>query len=169
MTFFFGFSISRGGQAPPPEHAPDVKALRLTNTVSLSEHIVLHYHSDASNRVYNHTHWEYRNKIVTIIFLAGACPGGGGPRGLGPPPLEIEKQKKGHQSKFQAIHLYYATFLVENIISQLFSELPPSPIKSEKHKKKAFRFWAPPLTNSWTRACLEQTKRCQLLKILLLW
>ena len=35
----------------------------------------------------------------------GACPGGGGPRGL-PPPLEIEKQKKkkkkkkGHQSKY---------------------------------------------------------------------
>ena len=28
----------------------------------------------------------------------GACPGGG----LGPPPLEIEKQKKGHQSKFEA-------------------------------------------------------------------
>ena len=87
MTFFC-FSISRGGggaQAPPPEHAPDVKALRLTNTVSLSEHVVLHYHSDASNRVYNHTHWEYRNKIVTIIFLAGACPGGG-PKGPAPPP-----------------------------------------------------------------------------------
>ena len=87
MTFFFAFQFlgGGGGQAPPPEHAPDVKALRLTNTVSLSEHIVLHYHSDASNRVYNHTHWEYRNKIVTIIFLAGACPGGGG-KGPGPPP-----------------------------------------------------------------------------------
>ena len=67
MTFFLAFQFLGGGQAPPPEHAPDVKALRLTNTVSLSEHIVLHYHSDASNRVYNHTHWEYRNKIVTII------------------------------------------------------------------------------------------------------
>ena len=96
MTFFFAFQFLGGGsQAPPPEHAPDVKALRLTNTVSLSEHIVLHYHSDASNRVYNHTHWEYRNKIVTIIFLAGACPGGGGQGACPPPPpLEIEKQKK---------------------------------------------------------------------------
>ena len=35
----------------------------------MSEHIVLHYYSDASNRVHNHIHLEYRNKIVTIIFV----------------------------------------------------------------------------------------------------
>ena len=29
------------------------------------------------------------------------------------------------------------------------------PLEIEKQKKKAFRFWAPPLTNSWTRACKE--------------
>ena len=34
--------------------------------------------------------------------------------------------------------------------SQLVSELGPPP---EKLKSKAFRFWAPPLANSWTRAC----------------
>ena len=29
----------------------------------MSEHIVLHYYSDASNRFHNHTHLEYRNNI----------------------------------------------------------------------------------------------------------
>ena len=29
----------------------------------MSEHFVLHYYSDANNRVHNHTHLEYRNKI----------------------------------------------------------------------------------------------------------
>ena len=51
---------------------------------------------------------------------SGACPGGG-PRGLGPPPLEIEKQKKkkkkkGHQKNIKLFHIYFVTFLVENII-----------------------------------------------------
>ena len=49
---------------------------------------------------------------------AGACPGGG-PRGLGPPPLEIEKQKekkKVIRANIKLFHLYFATFLVENII-----------------------------------------------------
>ena len=58
------------------------------------------------------------NENDKIVHMSGACPGGG-PRGLPPPPLEIEKQKKGHQSKYANIklfHLYFATFLVENII-----------------------------------------------------
>ena len=45
---------------------------------------------------------------------------GGGPRGLGPPPLEIEKQKKKKKKVIRAniklFHLYFATFLDENII-----------------------------------------------------
>ena len=49
-------------------------------------------------------------------MISGACPGGG-PRGLGPPPLEIEKQKKKViRANFKLFHLYFATFLVENII-----------------------------------------------------
>ena len=43
----------------------------------------------------------------------------GGPRGLGPPPLEIEKQKKKKKvirANFKLFHLYFATFLVQNII-----------------------------------------------------
>ena len=65
----------------------------------------------------------YKMMLVDTVFInharqtrqhsggAGGCRGqarvqGGVPRGLGPPPLEIEKQKKkkkkkkGHQSKF---------------------------------------------------------------------
>ena len=38
--------------------------------------------------------------VISVYWhTTGACPGGG-PRGLGPPPLEIEEQKKGHQSKY---------------------------------------------------------------------
>ena len=53
----------------------------------------------------------------------GACPGGG-PKGPGPPPLEIEKQKKKKKKKkkkkiiranIKLFHLYFATFLVENV------------------------------------------------------
>ena len=47
----------------------------------------------------------------------------GGRRGLGPPPpLEIEKQKKVIRANFKLFHLYFATFLVKNII---FSAAPP--------------------------------------------
>ena len=45
---------------------------------------------------------------------------GGGPKGPGPPPLEIEKQKKKKKKKviranIKLFHLYFATFLVENV------------------------------------------------------
>ena len=44
--------------------------------------------------------------------------------------LEIEKQKKKViRANFKVFHLYFATFLVENIFAQLFSELPPYPEK----------------------------------------
>ena len=56
-----------------------------------------------------------------LILDTGACPGGG-PKGPGPPPLEIEKQKKKKKKKKKVIraniklfHLYFATFLVENV------------------------------------------------------
>ena len=41
-------------------------------------------------------------------FVTGACPGGGG--------LEIEKQKNVIRANFKLFHLYFATFLVGNII-----------------------------------------------------
>ena len=41
---------------------------------------------------------------------------GGGAKSLPPPPLEIKKQKKVIRANFMLFHLYFATFLVENII-----------------------------------------------------
>ena len=41
---------------------------------------------------------------------------GGGPRGLAPPPLEIEKQKKKKKVIRSNISSIFATFLVENTI-----------------------------------------------------
>ena len=86
-----------------------------------------------------------------VLPCTGACPGGG------PPPLEIEKQKKkkGIRANINLFHLYFATFLVENVFFSLVSELgpPPKKVKSKKKKKKKdFQIWAPPLANSWTRA-----------------
>ena len=75
--------------------------------------------------------------------------GGGGPRGLGPPPLEIEKQKKKKKKKviranIKLFHLYFATFLVENILfSAIFGAGPP-PVKIKKKKKKGFQILGPP-------------------------
>ena len=58
----------------------------------------------------------YRIPII-LLWFAGACPGGGG-QGALPPPLEIEKQKKKKviRANLKLFHLYFATFLVENII-----------------------------------------------------
>ena len=42
----------------------------------------------------------------------------GGAKGPAPPPLEIEKQKKkkkGIRANIKLFHLYFATFLVENV------------------------------------------------------
>ena len=36
---------------------------------------------------------------------------------------------------------------------------PPPPKIDKPKKKKAFRIWAPPLTNSWTRACISVYNR----------
>ena len=80
---------------------------------------------------------------------------GGGGKGPGPPPprnWKAKKKKKGHQSKFEPFYLYFASFLVENIIfsGTFWAAPPPEKLKS---KKKKFIFWAPPpFTNSWTRA-----------------
>ena len=55
--------------------------------------------------------------LITFVHYSQARDQGPGP----PPPIKIEKQKKkkkkkGHQRKFKVFHLYFATFLVENII-----------------------------------------------------
>ena len=86
----------------------------------------------------------------------GACPGacpGGGAQGAWAPPLEIEKQKKKKKKKkviranIKLFHLYFATFLVENVFfSASFWAGPPPPIKIEKQKKKkkGFQILGPP-------------------------
>ena len=74
------------------------------------------------------------------IGLSGACPGGG----LGPPPLEIKKQKKKQRSSVQI--LGYFTYILP--FCQLFSErAPPEKLKSKKkkRKKKGFQMLGPPL------------------------
>ena len=42
------------------------------------------------------------------------CVSGG--KGPAPPPLDIEKQKKVIRANFKLVHLYFAPFLVRNII-----------------------------------------------------
>ena len=74
----------------------------------------------------------------------------GGGQGAWAPPLEIEKQKKKKKvirANIKLLHLYFATFLVENPFSQLFSELgpPPEKLKSKKKKKKKLSNFGPPL------------------------
>ena len=88
------------------------------------------------------------------IGLSGACPGGG----PGPPPLEIEKQKKNKKKQRSSVQILgYFTYILP--FCQLFSErAPPEKLKSKKKKKKKKKKRlsdvGPPLTNSWTRACL---------------
>ena len=63
------------------------------------------------------------------IYNPGACPGGG-PKGPGPPPRNSKakkKKKKVIRANFKLFHLYFATFLVENIIFSAISELGPPP------------------------------------------
>ena len=71
----------------------------------------------------------------------------GGAQGAWAPPLEIEKQKKKKKKKKKKV-----------IRASMSWAPPPEKLKSKKKKKKkkkknAFRFWAPPLMNSWTRVC----------------
>ena len=75
--------------------------------------------------------------------MSGACPGGGaqGP-GACPPPLEIEKQKKGHQSKFSAISPIFCYFFSRKYY--FLSYFLEKQKKEKKQLKNAFRFWAPP-------------------------
>ena len=89
---------------------------------------------------------------------------GGGPKGLGAPPLEIEKQKKKKKKKVIRANFYHQSYFTYIFLlfqskmsfSQLFSELgPPWNIEKQKKKKKKKGFQIlgpPPLTNSWTRA-----------------
>ena len=53
--------------------------------------------------------------IICLIIYLQARVQGGGPRGMAPPPRNGKAKKKGHQSKFKLFHLYFATFLVDNI------------------------------------------------------
>ena len=72
--------------------------------------------------------------VILWVYMeyAGACPGGGVPRGLGP-PLEIEKQKKKKKKKRSSEQiLSYFTYILllfqpKISFSQLVSELGPPP------------------------------------------
>ena len=71
---------------------------------------------------------------------------GGGPKGPGPPPLEIEKppKKKVIRANIKLFHLYFATFLVENFIfSAIFRAGPPPPEKLKSKKKRLSDFGPP--------------------------
>ena len=76
----------------------------------------------------------------------------GGGKGPGP-PLEIEKQKKKKKKKkviranLKLFHLYFATFLVENITFSVIFWAGPPPLKNwkaKKKKKKGFQILGPP-------------------------
>ena len=54
------------------------------------------------------------SKMTFRYHIAGACPGGGG-KGL-PPPQKLKTKKKVIRANFKLFHLYFATFLVENVI-----------------------------------------------------
>ena len=85
----------------------------------------------------------YNRKIFIKIMTNQARVQGGGPRGL-PPPHRNEKQKRKKviRANVNLFHLYFATFLVENII---FSATPPwKKLKSKKKKKKSFHILSPP-------------------------
>ena len=80
--------------------------------------------------------------------------GGGAQGAWAPPPLEIEKQKKKKKKKKKVIraniklfHLYFATFLVENIIfsASFWAGPPPWKIEKQKKKKKKLSDFGPPL------------------------
>ena len=91
---------------------------------------------------------EIITNVDEVDLITGACPGGG-PRGLAPPPRnwKAKKKKKSHQSKYWAISPIFCYFFT----ASFWAGSPPEKLKSKK-KKKAFRLWAPPLANSWTRA-----------------
>ena len=60
------------------------------------------------SNLYNYSLWS-----MHAVLPQQARVQGGGPKGPGP-PLEIKKKPK--KPKFQGIHLYFASFLVENVI-----------------------------------------------------
>ena len=69
-------------------------------------------------------------------FHPGACPGGGGKV---PRPKKLKSKKKVTKANFKLFHLYFATFLVGNIILSAIFEL--GPLKILKKKNQIF---APP-------------------------
>ena len=68
-----------------------------------------------------------------------------GGKGPSPPPLEIKKPKKRViRANFKLFYLYFATFLVENMISSAMF-WAGSPLEILKNKqKKTFQIFAPP-------------------------
>ena len=95
---------------------------------------------------------------ITIIYQARVQGEGGGAKWPGPPPPRKWK-KKGHQSKFEAISPICCYFFSRkfNFLSYFLSWAPPWKIEKQKKKKKKrlSDFGPSPLTNSWTRACLQ--------------
>ena len=85
-----------------------------------------------------------RSVLNELIKYQARVQGGGGLA----PPLEIEKQKKKKKKVIRAniklFHLYFAIFLVENVIFSASFSAGPSPGQIEKQKKKLSDF-GPPL------------------------
>ena len=77
------------------------------------------------------------NTIISIFCkrddqYSGACPGGGGRI----EKKKKKKKKKGIRANIKLFHLYFATFLVENVFFSASFWAGPPPWKSEKQKKK---------------------------------
>ena len=74
-------------------------------------------------------------------------------RAQAPPPLEIEKQKKSHQSKFKAISPIFCYFFSQkyHFLCYLLSWAPLEKLKSKNESLSDFRPPPPPLINYWTR------------------
>ena len=85
---------------------------------------------------------------------------GGGAQGAGPPPPTKKLKKKVIRANFKLFHIYFCTFLVENVIlSAIFWAGPPLEILKSKKKKKIFQISGPPLRILGTHHC-DSVQNC---------
>ena len=101
--------------------------------------------------------FQQNENILSRRLCTQARVQGGAQGAWAPPPLEIKKQKKKKKKKKKKViraniklfHLYFATFLVENVFFSASFWAGPPPWKSEKQKKKkkkkkGFQILGPP-------------------------